>query len=210
IGVDVTLDQNDNPIVAGIHWNGENMDIRTVKYDKSNRTTLANCTFGGGHDGLDYPQSITLDNQNNVIVGGMSYSVNSNGVGGVGYVTLKYDPNGELLWSVIDENDIEGVWIEPYKVTTDPNGNIAITGYGSDENLYKVYYTLKYSADGELIWKNKYTYEDNGNPTNNTASDVKFDTEGNCFVTGTFGDSSGDSLMGTIKYSTDGEILWVK
>lgn len=210
IGFAVTLDQNDNPIVAGIHWNGENMDIRTVKYDKSNGTTLWNSTFDGGHDGLDYPQSITLDNQNNVIVGGMSYSVNSNGVGGVGYVTLKYDPNGELLWSVIDENDIEGVWIEPYKVTTDPNGNIAITGYGSDENLYKVYYTLKYSADGELIWKNKYTYEDNGNPTNNTASDVKFDTEGNCFVTGTFGDSSGDSLMGTIKYSTDGEILWVK
>lgn len=210
IGFAITLDENNNPVVSGIKWNGDNMDIRTVKYNKSDGQTIWNSIFDGGHNGLDYPQSITLDNENNVIVGGMSFSINSNNAEGVGYVTLKYNSDGELLWSVIDENDVEGVWVEPYKVTTDNEGNIAITGYGSNENLYKVYYTIKYSPEGEVLWKNKYMYDDNGNQTNNTASDVQFDAVGNCFVTGTFSDGSGASLMGTVKYSADGDILWVK
>lgn len=210
MGFTITLDEENNPIVAGINWNGDNMDIHTTKYDKSNGETIWSSIYDGGFNGLDYPQSITLDYENNIIVGGMSYSVNSNGVEGIGYVTLKYAPDGNLLWSVLDENDVEGVWIEPYKVSTDNQGNIAITGFGANESLYKVYYTIKYSPNGDLIWKNKYMYEDQGSPTNNTASDVKFDTEGNCYVTGTFADSSGESLMGTIKYSPDGTTVWVK
>lgn len=210
IGFAVTLDENNNPVVTGIQWNGENMDIRTAKYNKSTGETIWVSTFDGGHEGLDYPQAITLDHENNVIVGGMSYSINSDGAEGVGYVTIKYDSDGELVWSAIDENDIENVWIEPYRVAADNQGNIAITGYGSDEDFYKVYYTIKYSPDGTVLWKNKYMYEEDGNKTNSTPSDVKFDEEGNCFVTGTFSDGSGASLMGTIKYSADGEILWIK
>lgn len=210
IGFTITLDEANNPIVAGIKWNGDNMDIHTTKYDQSTGETIWSSIYDGGFNGLDYPQSITLDYENNIIVGGMSYSVNSNGVEGVGYVTLKYSPDGNLLWSVLDENDVEGVWIEPYKVSTDSQGNIAITGFGSNESLYKVYYTIKYSPHGEVIWKNKYMYEAEGNSTNNTASDVVFDAEGNCYVTGTFADSSEESLMGTIKYSPDGTMVWVK
>ncbi|MGB6083836.1 T9SS type A sorting domain-containing protein [Moheibacter sp.] len=210
IGFAITLDEENNPIITGIKWNGDNMDILTVKYDKITGETIWSSVFDAGFSGLDYPQSITTDFENNIIVGGMSYSVNSNGAEGVGYLTLKYNSEGDLIWSALDENDIEEVWIEPYNVTTDSVGNVAITGFGSDENLYKVYYTIKYDSDGELIWKNKYMYDDNGNPTNNTASDVEFDEAGNCYVTGTFADGSGSSLMGTIKYSPTGELLWVK
>jgi len=210
IGFAITLDAENNPVITGTKWNGDNMDIVTVKYNKNSGETIWSSVFDAGFGGLDYPKSITTDFENNIIVGGMSYSVNTNGVEGVGYLTLKYNSEGEFIWSSLDENDIEGVWIEPYKVNTDHQGNVVITGFGSNEDLYKVYYTIKYSPNGDLVWKNKYMYEDGGNPTNNTATDVAFDAEGNCYVTGTFADSSGESLMGTIKYSTDGSILWVK
>src|SRR5690606_36935387 len=107
-------------------------------------------------NGLDYPQAITLDNQNNILVGGLSY--NENSTENVGYLTLKYNPDGELLWSKIDENDIPGVWVQPYAIASDSDGNVAVTGYGSNENLFQVYYTIKYSADGDLIWKKKFDY----------------------------------------------------
>ncbi len=210
LGFAITLDEDENPVVSGVSWNGDNMDIRTAKYNKSDGETLWSSDFDGGYEGLDYPQTLTIDNQNNVIVGGISYSLNSANSEGMGYVTLKYNSDGALLWSHIDENDVEGVWIEPNAIAADNDGNIAITGYGSNEDFYQVYYTIKYSADGDVIWKNKYEYLNNGNITNSIAADVKFDENGNCFVTGTFNDSSGESLIGTIKYSETGDEEWVK
>lgn len=207
-GYAITLDENKNPVVSGIVWNGDNMDIRTSKYNKSTGETIWSSDFDGGYDGLDYPKTITVDNENNILVGGLSYSVGSSE--NVGYVILKYDSDGELLWSIIDENDIQNVWVQPYAIATDNNGNVAITGYGSNEDLFQVYYTVKYSAEGSLLWKKKYEYNSGGNPTNSIASDVKFDDEGNCFVTGTLNDSSGESLIGTIKYAPNGDQLWVK
>jgi len=207
-GYAITLDENENPVVSGSVWNGDNMDIRTSKYDKSSGETVWTATFDGGYNGLDYPKAITIDNQNNILVGGLSYNENTSE--NVDYLTLKYNPDGELLWSKIDENDIPGVWIQPYAIATDSDGNIAVTGYGSNENLYQVYYTIKYSAEGDLIWKKKYDYTVDGNPANSIASDVEFDENGNCFVTGTLNDSSGESLIGTIKYAPNGDELWIK
>lgn len=207
-GFAITLDGNNDPVVAGISWNGDNMDIRTTKYNKSSGETIWSSDFDGGYEGFDYPQAITIDNQNNIIVGGMSYSETTSE--GINYVTIKYNSEGEFLWSVLDENDVEDVWIQPYAVATDENGNVAITGYGSNSDLYQVFYTIKYSAEGDLIWKNKYEYLADGNITNSIASDVGFDSNGNCFVTGTFNDSSGESLIGTIKYSQDGDEEWIK
>ncbi len=208
LGFAITLDENENPVVAGTIWNGDNMDIKTSKYNKSSGETVWSSTFDGGYNGLDYPQAITIDNQNNILVGGLSY--NENITENVGYLTLKYNSNGELLWSQIDENDIPGVWVQPYAITTDSDGNVAVTGFGSNENFYKVYYTIKYSATGDLIWKKKYEYNMGENQTNSIASDIKFDEYGNCFVTGILNDSSGESLIGTIKYAMNGDELWVE
>lgn len=206
-GFAVSLDAQNNPVVAGVEWNGHDMDIRTVKYDKGSGESLWKSIFDGGFDGLDYPSQITVDNQGNVLVLGISY-VNS-GSESVNYTTLKYSSEGNLLWSKIDSHDIEGVWIEPSAINTDNDGNIAVVGYGSDDNFYQTYYTIKYSAEGEMLWKKKYSYQNDGNMTNSVANDVAFDSNGNCYVTGTLASAEIFSKIGTIKYSPDGEQLWV-
>lgn len=207
-GFAIALDADENPVVAGVEWNGSDMDIRTVKYDKNSGDDIWKSVFDGGYNGLDYPSQITVDKQGNILVLGMSY-VNENGSESVNYTTLKYNSEGNLIWSKIDSNDVEGVWIEPSAISTDNDGNVAVVGYGSDENLYQTYYTIKYSAAGELLWKKKYSYEFNGNPTNSVANDVSFDNEGNAYVTGTFASAEIFSKIGTIKYTPDGEESWV-
>src|SRR5690606_24545782 len=88
-GYAITLDENENPVVSGSVWNGDNMDIRTSKYDKSSGETIWTATFDGGYNGLDYPKAITIDNQNNILVGGLSYNENTSE--NVDYLTLKYN-----------------------------------------------------------------------------------------------------------------------
>lgn len=207
-GFAISLDNDNNPVVAGVEWNGSDMDIRTVKYDKDNGASIWKSVFDSGYSGLDYPSQITVDNQGNVLVLGISY-VNENGNESVNYTTLKYSPEGNLLWSKIDLHDVAGVWIEPSAISSDDNGNIAVAGYGSDENFYQTYYTIKYSADGEIVWKKKYSYQIDGNQTNSIANDVAFDSEGNCYVTGTLASAEAFSKIGTVKYSPEGEQLWV-
>src|SRR5690606_14716374 len=204
----VALDENQNPIVASVVRNGNDMDIRTVKYDTNTGEPFWEAVFDGGHHGLDYPSEITVDHQGNVLIAGFSY-VNET-TESVNYTTLKYSSNGNLLWSNIDNFEVEGIWIEPNAIATDLNGNVAVTGFGSDENLYQTFYTIKYSAEGELLWKQTYAYNDSGNPTNSIANAVKFDNSGNCYVTGVLNSGGYENPIGTIKYSTEGEELWVR
>lgn len=207
-GFAISLDAENNPVVAGVKWNGSNMDVRTVKYDKNSGASIWESIFDGGYSGLDYPSQITVDNQGNVLVLGMSYT-NENGSESVNYTTIKYNSEGNLLWSKIDLHDIEGVWIEPSAISIDDKGNIAVVGYGSDENFFQTYYTIKYSAAGELLWKQKYSFQMDGNQTNSVANDVAFDNEGNAYVTGTLASAEVYSKIGTVKYAPDGTQLWV-
>jgi hypothetical protein len=84
---DVTVDSNDDVIVTGTVWNGVNLDIYTVKY--CGTTGSPSCsgkiggeviwaqTFNGSANGNDAGTVVSVDQVNNVYVGG--YSQNSAG-----------------------------------------------------------------------------------------------------------------------------------
>ncbi len=198
----ITFDNNSNPIATGTYWNGKSMDIQTIKYNAETGEAIWKSTFNGSADGLDVPSFIATDADDNIIVAGLSYVED-----GVAYLVLKYDANGNLLWSVADQNMVSETWSEPSAIDVDNNGNIVITGYSSDTNYYQHYYTIKYNAQGELVWKDLYN-NDGSTSANSVASDVCFDNDGNCYVTGTFEKNMTDK-MGIIKYSPSGEVLWV-
>lgn len=212
IGTKITLDATGNPIATGIKWNGNDMDIRTVKYDPASGNVTWERIFDGGHEGLDVPTAITVDANGNIIIAGIAYSGTS-----IRYVTLKYDPTGNLLWSVIDSNEVEEVWNEPTSVAVDNVGNIAVTGFGADAAYWQTYYTVKYASNGNLLWKQNYTFRDISDPedsdspladSNSIARGVTFDSDGNCYVTGTFNIFM--NKAGTIKYNASGQQQWIK
>lgn len=212
-GMTVALDSGGNPIVSGVKWNGNDMDMRTIKYNKETGNVIWDKLYDAGKGGLEVPADITVDKDGNVIITGIGYAESY-----VGYLTIKYDNNGNEIWAQMDDPEIEGIWIEPYAVLTDKDGNIAVTGYSSDEDFYQVYYTVKYAPNGNLLWKKKYLFSrniDETDPgsgitkTNSVARDLAFDEYGNCYVSGTF-DRTTLCRIGTIKYDADGNEVWVQ
>lgn len=204
-GKAITLDEDGNPIVSGFYWNGNNMDIKTVKYEKNNGSVVWSSIFDGAQNALDYPAAVSTDSDGNIVVAGYSYYGNNS----IGYSVVKYNSQGVQLWSTIEENETEGTSAKPSSISIDQNGNIGITGMDVDPSGFNRYLTVLYSPEGELLWKRTYLHIAGGSPSDSDAREIRFDIDGNVYVTGTF--AVGDfynNKIGTIKYSASGDLLW--
>lgn len=201
-GMVITVDDSGNPIASGVHWNGNDMDVRTIKYDAQTGAVIWEKTYDGGNLGLDAPAAITTDQNGNVYIAGITYTGTN-----VAYLTLKYDSSGTLSWSVADTNPLADSWNEPSAIAVDANGNVLVTGYSGNANYYAGYYTKKYSSTGTELWEQLHNYQPGGTETNSFAKDIAIDANGNYYVTGVFGD---DEIIGTIKYDSQGVQQWIE
>lgn len=202
-GTVITLDALGNPIVSGVNWNGDNMDIKTIKYDASSGNIIWQHTFNGVANGLDTPTAISLDNAQNIVVTGVSYTGQ-----GVSFLTLKYNNDGDLLWTATDANYTPNTWNEPLDIAIDSNNNILISGFGYDSNSMQGYYSISYNSMGIENWRHLYIYNDQSTPTNSIARGNTIDANGNSYVTGTF--NTLNNKMGTIKYDLNGDLVWAE
>ncbi len=203
-GMAIAQDSDANPVSTGIYWNGNDMDVQTVKYDADTGAIIWQATYDGGDEGLDVPTTITTDDSGNTYVAGITYRINT-----VAYLTLKYDINGSLVWATRDVNPINESWNEPSAIAVDDNGNVLVTGYGSNADFWQGYYTIKYNSAGSEQWSRLYNYlNDTNENTNSVARDIAFDAAGNSYITGTF--DTFNETMGTIKYTSDGTQEWIR
>jgi uncharacterized delta-60 repeat protein len=135
-GNGIATDSQNNVIVTGYFRNSDlNRDYYTVKYD-SNGNELWARTHNGGSD--DEALRVASDSQNNVIVTGSVYSDDSKRWD---YYTIKYNSNGNIIWS--QSNEKEG-WDYACGVATDSQNNVIVTGYV--ENDTEDYFTIKYEG----------------------------------------------------------------
>jgi hypothetical protein len=88
----------------------------------------------------------------------------------------------------------------------DSAGNVYVTGAGGGNGIYETdYATIKFGADGSLLWVATYNGPINGDGSD-TAYAIALDDSGNVYVTG---GSSGFEDYATIKYDAAGNELWV-
>lgn len=147
----------------------------------SNKGVRLWATYLGGNF-IDYSKSLAIDNNNNILVTGLTYSTNFplKNPGGTAYFQStfpnnnsvlfisKFSPTGILLWSTFF-GDYED---EGHAIATDKNGNVFVTGYtrsvnfpvkdpgsgayfqapSSDIMTNSDAYMLKFSSTGELLW----------------------------------------------------------
>lgn len=202
--VSVTVDQNGNPIITGSSMQTQSFgseEIATIKYDAQGNLLWV-ARYNGPADESDYPVRVMTDAAGNVYVAGVSRGVGT----GNDVVALKYNSQGNLLW-VTRYNNPENTDDNAFYMTLDNAGNIYITGWAII-NFTLDFLTIKIDTDGNINWVKIYngpTYYDD------KSYSVGVDSKGNVFVTGcSQGIGTGEYDYATIKYSSSGELQWVK
>ena len=117
------------------------------------------------------------------------------------FVTLKYSPNGALLWTNHYDSSLQDV---PSAIAVDAAGQVWVTGTSSTNGLPGNIVTVKYGAVGAQLWARV------SEETNVAAGYVALtlDTTGNSYVGGS-STSDGSSLV-AIKYDPTGTPLWIR
>lgn len=205
-GMEATLDNNGNLVVTGLKWNGNDMDIQTVKYTPAG-TELWSAVYSSPYEGIDVPSAMVTGPDGSIYITGISFSGNS-----VDYLTLKYNADGTQAWMSRKNGGGDETWNEATALAVDAAGNVIVTGYSPNPQGWLNYYTIKYSPEGEELWTQAYNYAstDPDNPsdvTNSVPRAVTTDSNNNIYITGTFDTFLG--RIGTIKYNAAGEQQWV-
>ncbi|OGP09762.1 MAG: hypothetical protein A3G39_03610 [Deltaproteobacteria bacterium RIFCSPLOWO2_12_FULL_43_16] len=178
----IALDASGNVYVSGLSHNGSNYDIATVKYDNGGNQLWANDYDNGGDDTLGWWNAvmgqIAVDASGNVTVAGVS----SNGLNN-DYVTIKYDTNGNSLWTARYDGG-RGMDDILMDLKMDGSGNLYVTGVKDAEFWVWNpggfdYATIKYGPDGHPLWFGSYDTD-----TIEFATTSAIDNLGNVFVTG--------------------------
>jgi hypothetical protein len=196
---------------------GTGVDIVVTKYDP-NGNELWVARFNGTGNGTDYPTGLTLDAAGNIYVIGSTWRGFNSTPGNTefDYVTLKYDTNGNRLWTrYFSGTNAKSFDDVPYEVLTDAAGNVYVTGASEYSGIYNFLVnqiaTLKYDANGTQLWLRTFDTNDHWGTA---GSDLALDAQGNVYVTGTGRvatvnvNTTTDDIF-TIKYTTDGTQLWV-
>lgn len=158
------------------------------------------------------PESIVLDSQGNIFVGGVSYeeeNPSDDAVPRNTFIVIKYNPsNGTRSWVrnfYGNSLSIRDAWC--HSLATDGNNNVICTGYAKMLTDYD-FITIKYNPSGTTLWMKQYDY---GN-TQDYGNDVAVDNLNNVYVTGRSRPiplPSSPSDYATIKYNaSNGNQVW--
>ncbi|MDP2730854.1 MAG: SBBP repeat-containing protein [Dehalococcoidales bacterium] len=190
----LALDSDGNVYITGTsRGDSGHDDYVTIKYD-SNGSQLWLARYDDGS-----PTALAVDTAGNVYVTGFSRANNDIN----GYLTIKYDNAGNQLWTAAYNFPGYGGHIA-YALAVDDTGNVCVTGRSYSAHVSD-YATVKYDSQGNELWVARY----NGpGDSSDQANSLTVDADGNVYVTGKSNDKNRDFDYATLKYSSDGKILW--
>ncbi|MBI1747719.1 MAG: SBBP repeat-containing protein [Acidobacteria bacterium] len=170
-----------------------NFDIATIKYDSSGRQVwLARYNHSGQRLEDNSPRTIAMDDEGYIYITGSSVD---RGISD--YVTVKYNPDGNEVWSRFYRGTGIGLSIAT-ALALDAYGNVYITGRSIGDRSGLDYVTIKYNADGEEQWIERYNGPGNGE---DSANAVALDNDYNVYVTGSSIGADSGMDFATIKYT---------
>ena len=183
-----------------------NDDIVLYKYSPAG-TLLWTRVFNSAPGGDDWPGEMTFDSSGNIIIAGLADADGESGPDSHDLVTLKYNPDGDLLWTKSYSSGIGGygsldLWYDWWlpAVTLDSSGNIIVAGRNAGGTATRYdFATVKYDASGNELWARRF----NGPGCDDEASDVVAGPDGNVYVVG----KSEDSCPGTTDYTSSFEFV---
>lgn len=194
----LTIDRDGNVYVTGKSYSENNgWDCVTIKYDSAGNMVWKREHKG---EGDDYPISIAISSKGDIYVAGTTYGGEALGLD---YLILKYNVGGTLLWERYHNGSGSGN-DSLCAFVVDKNGDVYITGESWNGHDYD-YLTLKYSSEGDSLWARSY----NGPVQRNDCPTALTIDRDALYVTGGSSGHLSSWDYATIKYSKDGEILWI-
>lgn len=151
--------------------------------------------------------TIFIDDNNNIHIAGSAKENTSDP--NPQFVTLKFADNGDELWTSFDMTDEPDDFIfQINQGVADSNGNIYLTGTSGVATMFSEEVdptVLKYNADGELQWVNKYPQTD----FSAAATHIKIGSEGAIYTSGVRQETVMmiEELF-ALKLDDEGTLLW--
>ena len=198
IGFKVKVDANGNAIAAGWVSITDVSDMAVFKYSPEG-DLLWFKTFNGTGSGEDYLYDLVIDDADNVYVTGQTQSAN------LDFCTIKYDTNGNLLWSAIWNGGSADI---AQSLAVDNIGNVYVTGLSfGTAGTGQDFMTVKYNSEGQEQWSKRFNYSGN---SADQARFVAVDNSDNVYVCGYVTASAGNFNYTTIKYNPAGDTIWTR
>ena len=206
--VDLALDPGGNVFVTGRATNGiavKDYDIFTLKY--SSQGQLLWVDIHDGVDGVDDEgRAVIVDAAGNAYVTG--YVDGDRDSGGGDLITLKYSPDGVLLWTDVYTEHAKSIG---RLIELTPGGGVHVVGGVTFVGHLSTdaFLTIRYAPDGTRLWL-RLSDEATGSQYNlDSATGLAVDAEGSAYVTGGTEHPSPQNIVArTVKYDANGKEVW--
>jgi uncharacterized delta-60 repeat protein len=196
----VAVDGSGSVYVTGVSTGLATLeDMVTVKYSSLGIQVWAQRYVGPIND-YDAGVVVRIDASGNPLVGGSSYGL----VTDEDALFVKYNSSGVEQWAA-RYNGPGNSADEAVGVALDPLGNIYVTGTSYDLQSQSDFATVKYSPSGQQLWVVRFDGTGEGE---DFVSALTVDASGNVYVTGTSFDLMSGYDIVTLKYNTNGVLIW--
>ncbi|MCW5964468.1 MAG: hypothetical protein KIT83_10555 [Bryobacterales bacterium] len=208
-GWGIASDRWGNVYVAGHIGGPGNVDALLIKYPSNYAQGQQPAwvkTFAGNGNGNDQFWHLTLDPDGNIYATGYARLLRQNtGLLDNDFLTIKYDPNGNVLWQAFS-NGPAGSGDVAVAVAVDPQRrNVFVTGFTSIPNGTDLW-TVMYNASGVEQWARVYNGPVGGY---SRGTSLAVDNAGSVYVTGWSQGAGTNNLdYATLKYNMEGNELW--
>lgn len=205
VDVDVQIDSQGNAVTLG--WvvdPATDYDLLLRKYDRTGRL-LWTRTFDGTGSGYDGFFNVVIDSNDNILTSGTSYNTN----GDSDIATLKYAPDGQLLWVQTYDGPMGGR-DESYGVPSiglDSSGNSYVCGYSQAVDGVYEFVTIKYDPAGNEQWVRRHRGP-NATYPNSYGWTLSVAPNGNAYVGGDSFNLDDNLDFTVLKYDADGTLIW--
>jgi len=200
----LTLDSYGNVYVTGYSYGGASRsDYLTLKYNGSG-DLLWEKRFDGSNNSLDRPCAIAVDGSGDVYVTGFSYRRETDH----DFLTIRYSSSGKLLWERRYNGTANGM-DRGNALALDGWGNVCVAGQSEGIGTGCDFLTIKYNPSGDTLWMRRYEGPGNHNDWD-LVNTITIDHFGSIYVTGESQGTGTDLDYATVKYSSSGDLLWVK